>query len=138
MTENVENSSWQWSQLDPMTRSVVAVFAWRIGDESQGDISSTGFIGAMAETFDDITTEDITKTAGWGGSEGMRNMMVNKLSGFDVEPISRMAQQLGQLAGDGEAVVALAAQAAEQLRSGYAHDAVPALRVLSELAIARR
>lgn len=130
--------TWQWSQLDPMTRSVIAAFSWRIGDETQGDISSDGFVGAMTETFDDMTTEDVIKMAGWGGPEGVRNAIVNKLSGFETEPISHMAQQLGQVAGGSEAVVSLAIQAGEQLRGAGTYDAIPALRVLSEMAIERR
>lgn len=137
MSEPVEQG-WQWAELDPLTRSVVAAFSWRIGDESQGDISGDAFIGAMTETFDDMTTEDVTKTAGWRGPDGMRNTIVNKLSGFEDRPVLSMAQQLGRLAGGSEAVIELASQAAEQLTSNRGYKAIPAIRVLSEIAVSLR
>ena len=137
MSETIKRS-WQWSELDPLTRSVVAAFSWSIGDESQGHLSGEAFIGSMTEAFADITTEDVTKTAGWSGPEGMRNTIVNKLTGFERETITSMAQELGRLAGGGEAVVDLAAQAGEQLASNRRFDAVPAIRVLSEMAMSHR
>lgn len=133
-----EVNSWQWSELDPVTRSVVAAFAWRIGDETRGDLSGEGFVDAMTEAFDHMTDEDVTKAAGWGGPEGTRNTIVNQLSSFEREQITRVTQHLGHLAGGTEAMVALATQAGEQLNRGSGYDAIPALRVLSELAMGKR
>jgi len=133
-----KDQPWQWSHLDPLTRSVVAAFSWKIGDESQGDLSSDGFIGAMTESFADLSTEDVIKTASWGGPEGMHNTIINKLHGFDDEPVTGMLQQLGHLAGSSETAVSLAAQAGDQLRGTNAYDAIPVLRALSEMALERR
>jgi len=133
--------SWQWSELDPLTRSVVAAFAWRIGDESLGDISIEDFVNSMTAAFADISGNDVVRAGDWSGAEGMRNIILGKLSGFDAEPVANMTRRLCQLAGGSEAVIALAAQTGQRLMSpsmSEVYETIPALRVLSEMAIAQR
>lgn len=130
-------TGWQWSDLDPLTRSVVAAFAWRIGDESKGDIPDQDFIDAVNETFGSVTAGDISRTAGWSGPEGIRNTFMWEFSKLEDESIAHMTRRLGHLAGGTEALLELAAQAGKQItdEERRSYDAIPALRVLSELAM---
>ncbi|HSX29472.1 MAG TPA: hypothetical protein VLE73_02835 [Candidatus Saccharimonadales bacterium] len=140
MTERLDaaHQDWQWHDLNPLTRIIVAAFAGRIGDESQGDISNQAFIDAAADVLGSESRESILKTGGWSGLTGLRNLLINRLSTLETEPLTRMAQDLGRLAGNTEAIQSLAAQVAEQLSGADTQGAVPALRVLSELAIGLR
>lgn len=132
--DSSETAGWVWADVDPLMRSVVAAFSGRIGDETAGDLSGDGFIGAMTESFKDMTTEDIIKVAGWGPNS-LRNTIVNHLSIFKPQPVLAMTEQLGRLAGGSEAMLELAAQAGQQLTIGRKYEAIPALNQLSELAV---
>ncbi len=124
-----------WQQLDPMLRSVVALYSGRIGDVSEGDLSSDEFIAATTEAFPGIAEEDITRGLIFSEVAGLRTVATAELKSTDAERVGAMATQLGILAGGGEAVMELATQAGEVLTTTKYYKAQPALRVLSELAV---
>ncbi len=130
--------SWDWSQLDPMTKSVVAAFSWRIGND-EGCLSDQAFIGSTTEAFESMTTEDIVRTVQCTGRTGLRNMIIGRLSGADGESVRRMTEQIGELAGGSDTSRLLAKFACQQLtgKLNSSYDAIPTLSVLSEMATAR-
>lgn len=130
------NERWRWDDLDPATRCVVAAFSGRVGDTSQGDISSWSFLGSMNEAFPEVDAKDVMKTATWTGFTGLHNVIVVRLSGEgNFETTRNVVAKVGELAGNTDAQNELADQAADVLAHGRPYDAIPALRVLSELAM---
>ena len=134
-TLQTNNRPWAWNSVDPLTKTVVAAFSGRIGDEAAGDLSTDDFVSAMTEAFPKTTKEDITKTVGWLGTKGIQNAVVNQLTGLTHDSVSTMTDTLGSLAGEQHAEVASLTGQVLELPDSRIYEAIPALKELSELAI---
>lgn len=130
---SAEQQSWQWDDLDPLTRTVVAGFSGFVGEPERGHMSNASFIEAMTTSFD-MTADDVIRLANWGGAYGMRNVIATRLACLEAGTVTTLAQTLGRLAGGG-VTATIAAQAGEQLNTGHPYDAIDNLHLLSLLAV---
>ena len=133
MTERNNAKSWRLSDLNSLTRAIIAAFSGQIGDEPQ-QLGGNAFIDSMMESFAGMTREDVVKEVGYFGLQGVRNSIINRLGPIK-EDASSAVVLIGRLAGDSEGITALSRQVAEQIRRDPSYEIIPSLQVLSELAI---
>lgn len=135
---NIELAKWQWSDLDPLEKSVIGAFSGKIGNE-ENYLPSNEFVAATTESFPFLSEEDVIKSAGWFGRRGLCNMIVCQLGNLETSKKKELGTALGRLAGGSESVVSLAEQTVGRLqKDSSVYDAIPSLQVLSELAVERR
>jgi hypothetical protein len=126
--KDVVETRWDLPDVDPTTQSVMAAFSGRI---------PASFTDSMLEAFPRLSREDVVKTLGYSGAYGIRNLVVNALSGTDPDTVTSTINQIGELAGGPESAGVLAEQVSRTLTSGSGqYEAIPGLCVLSELAVA--
>lgn len=118
--------------VTPVSQSVIAAFSGRI---------PLNFSDLMMEAFPGISREDVVKTLGHGGIEGMRNTILNQLDGASDEAIDAMLEEIGGLTSGGEnapVTALLTENMRESLlsRTSRRYEAAPALSQLSAMAIA--
>jgi hypothetical protein len=132
-SENNLKKGWNWRDADPMTQSVVAAFSGTVNDKRHDYIAGLSFLAAMTNSFD-VTGQEVLNTFTRGGTDGLCNLIVDKMSAVEAPVVRGTITHIGRLAGGSEAQLELAGQVATQL-SMQRYEAIPGLRVLADAAV---
>lgn len=137
------NNLWYWGECDPRVATIVGSLSntHEINLLKQtAEVALEGFGVAYSESSE-LWDQSMQQVAQLQGREydpdTIPKALVDKLSEIEPEERTSLMQELGELAGARSGAIELALQAGEDVDREDPYRAIPALKVLSGLAVSR-
>jgi hypothetical protein len=127
---------WRWSEVNPLTRSLVAVFSGYVGSGSR-QLSNEALQISLTEAFGEDRSRGFIKGLKTSGWVGVRSAIGSQLAGLAPNRVRESVEAVAPLAGGADSIVKVAQIVGERITGPDRNEVSHSLQLLSELAVVR-